>query len=559
MFCNKCGAEIKDGAKFCRSCGNLLPAQQPFEQQFYEQQPFEQQQDIYSNAPQQFDASRQFRQQAQNGYNEQFDNGFVPNNYAVAEGENEKAKTNYAIIAAAAICMVCILVTAAVLIFHNSSDKAAGGDSSSKKSKSESSTAIVDVSSDDESSEEEKVTTTTAPDETETTTTTTTTAETTTTTTTTTAATTDYGKLVVPDDLGSSFTMYVNTESNNLMCRFGPGYEYDTVFADGFPKGMALTCFAEQYDPISGETWAFVQYGDTQGWCTEKYLSSSEPKKDNDTSDIVQPDMYNEAEYRPHFQVVVDGLKLRKGPGTSYDVITMINSGTELEEYGYNLYDGKWVYTNYNGKYGWLMCYKGDSYDDPDYKEYIQFFGGKAKPVIYLYPEKRTDVSVELKLKNGHLGTTYPKYDNGWNVTAYPDGTLINKADGGKYEYLFWDSVNDNTVYDMSKGFVVKGEDTEKFLRETLDKIGLNEKERNEFIVYWLPLMERNEYNLISFQTKAYTDTAELDISPKPDSVLRVFMAYKPIDKPIDIEPQNFETFTRNGFTAVEWGGTEIR
>ena len=547
MFCNKCGAEINDGAKFCRSCGNMLPVQQPFEQQPYSGQQFD-------NVPQQYE------QQAQMGYdNEQYDNGFVPESYAVADGEPEKAKTNYAIIAAAAVCMVCILVTAAVLIFHNSSSsKAAGGDSSSKKAKAESSVALADVSDDEDNSDDEHTTTTTAPEETETTTTTTT-AEETTTTTTTTAATTDYGKLVVPDDLGNSFTMYVNTESNNLMCRFGPGYEYDTVFADGFPRGIALTCFAEQYDPVSGETWAFVQYGDRQGWCTEKYLSSTEPKKENDTSDIVQPEMFNEAEYRPHFQVIVDGLKLRKGPGTNYDVITTINSGTELEEYGYNLYDGKWVYTNFNGQYGWLMCYKGDSYDDPDYKDYIQFYGGKAKPVIYLYPEKKSDISVKLDLKNGQLGTTYPEYDNGWNVTAYPDGTLVNKADGGKYEYLFWDSVNDNTVYDMSEGFVVKGEDTEKFLRETLDKIGLNEKERNEFIVYWLPLMEHNKYNLISFQTKAYTDTAELDITPEPDSLLRVFIAYKPIDKPVDIEPQSFDTFTRSGFTAVEWGGTEIR
>jgi hypothetical protein len=108
---------------------------------------------------------------------------------------------------------------------------------------------------------------------------------------------------------------------------------------------------------------------------------------------------------------------------------------------------------------------------------------------------------------------------------------------------------------DFSKGFCVKGEDTAEFLAETLEKIGLTPREANEFIIYWLPILEKNEYNLISFQQEAYTDTAELEITPKPDSLLRVFMAAKPLDAPVEIEPQEFEGFERNGFTAVEWGG----
>jgi|LSQX01.1.fsa_nt_gb hypothetical protein len=55
-----------------------------------------------------------------------------------------------------------------------------------------------------------------------------------------------------------------------------------------------------------------------------------------------------------------------------------------------------------------------------------------AKPVIYLYPEEKTDVSVKLDY-NGELFVTYPNYNNGWNVTAYPDGTIINKADNEEY------------------------------------------------------------------------------------------------------------------------------
>ena len=81
----------------------------------------------------------------------------------------------------------------------------------------------------------------------------------------------------------------------------------------------------------------------------------------------------------------------------------------------------------------------------------------------------------------------------------------------------------------------------------------------NEFIVYWLPRMEHNAYNLISFQGAAYTDSARLDITPSPDSMLRVFMAYVPLEEAVDIQPQQLETFERKGFTVVEWGGSEIK
>ncbi len=180
-----------------------------------------------------------------------------------------------------------------------------------------------------------------------------------------------------------------------------------------------------------------------------------------------------------------------------------------------------------------------------------------AKPVIYLYPEERMEVNVKLDF-NGELGCTYPAYsENGWTVTANPDGTLINSADGREYSYLFWDGIS-NVDYDISNGFVVKGEDTEKFLQEKLAYMGLTPKEYNEFIVYWLPLMQDNKYNLIAFQGETYTENAELEITPAPDSVLRVFMAFKPLDKPIEIEEQQLSTFERHGFTVVEWGGAEI-
>lgn len=86
----------------------------------------------------------------------------------------------------------------------------------------------------------------------------------------------------------------------------------------------------------------------------------------------------------------------------------------------------------------------------------------------------------------------------------------------------------------------------------------LTPREYNEFIVYWLPKMQGNPYNLISFQSERYTDGAKLTIDPKPDSELRVFMAWKPLNRAQPIEPQTFPSFERDGFTVVEWGGCEV-
>jgi hypothetical protein len=182
---------------------------------------------------------------------------------------------------------------------------------------------------------------------------------------------------------------------------------------------------------------------------------------------------------------------------------------------------------------------------------------GSSKPVIYLYPEKTTEISVKLQY-NGTLTHTWPPYRDGWTVTAHPDGTLVNQADGREYSYLFWEG-DTKVPFDFSSGFVVKGADTGEFLREKLAFMGLIPKEYNEFIVYWLPLMEGNAYNLIAFQGAAYTDNAVLTVEPRPDSVLRVYMAFKPLSFPVAVPPQELKPFQRKGFTLVEWGGSEVK
>lgn len=178
------------------------------------------------------------------------------------------------------------------------------------------------------------------------------------------------------------------------------------------------------------------------------------------------------------------------------------------------------------------------------------------KPVIYLYPQELTDAYVTLEL-DGKLTCTYPEYHDGWHITAAPDGTLTDKK-GQTYNYLYWEGET-NARWDLSKGFCVKGTDTAVFLESALEKLGLNRREANEFIVYWLPLMEGNPYNIISFQQEVYTDAAKLTVSPAPDTMIRVFMAWRGADHFVDIPAQELTAPVREGFTVVEWGGTQIK
>lgn len=179
---------------------------------------------------------------------------------------------------------------------------------------------------------------------------------------------------------------------------------------------------------------------------------------------------------------------------------------------------------------------------------------GVAKPILYLYPEKESDVTV--KFSNPEiLETTYPKFNGKWEVKAKSNGDLYDKS--GKYYYaLYWDEKKVHSV-DFSEGFYVDKDDAIDFLEKKLSYIGLNDKERNEFIMYWLPVMEKNGKNLVYFElTEERESYNKLLISPKPDSMLRLVIHIKKVDKKVNIPKQSLSKFRRVGFTVVEWGGT---
>lgn len=190
--------------------------------------------------------------------------------------------------------------------------------------------------------------------------------------------------------------------------------------------------------------------------------------------------------------------------------------------------------------------------------EYEPWDGMIYKPVIYLYPEQEMDVCVKLGYED-RITVSYPEYVDGWSVLAKPDGKLVYNETGRNLYSLYYESENVVRFKVEDDGFVVKGEDTVAFLEEKLAVLGLNEYEAEEFIIYWLPILQANEYNYIRFATADEIErNMPLEINPCPDTIIRVIMTFKGLDAPIEVTEQELITPERTGFVAVEWGGTQI-
>jgi hypothetical protein len=181
------------------------------------------------------------------------------------------------------------------------------------------------------------------------------------------------------------------------------------------------------------------------------------------------------------------------------------------------------------------------------------------KPIIYLYPQDDTDVTVSLGNKDNII-VSYPEYFDGWHVLAKPNGDLTDLNTGKQLYSLYYENISDYKFSVKQDGFVVSDDDVDEFLDEKLEILGLNYKEREEFIVYWLPVLKENKYNYIRFATAEEIEkNMPLTIAPAPDSVIRVLLTFKGLDKPLEVKEQKLSSPQRSGFVAVEWGGTELK
>lgn len=180
------------------------------------------------------------------------------------------------------------------------------------------------------------------------------------------------------------------------------------------------------------------------------------------------------------------------------------------------------------------------------------------KPIIYLYPQLTTDVSVKIDV-HGEDAFLYPTYTESWNFTAESNGDLLFD-DGQTYNYLFWEATHRKVLSpDQTRsGFFVEGENAIDFLEEKLSTVGFNSKEQADFITFWGPRLSQNKLNFVHFEFNETCDKyAGLDISPKPDHLYRIYMVWGSVSEEFEVKEQEIEQFDRSGFSVLEWGGQE--
>ncbi len=290
---------------------------------------------------------------------------------------------------------------------------------------------------------------------------------------------------------------------------------------------------------IDEQNYVFTNYNDYYNKFNSNELTENDFKSSNYVVIFISYDPCSESDIKPADYTI-------KGNNIDITVKYKASCGVCAPEYMYYLLkvDKSITTANVNINYKAI----NNPHCDPN----ISY-----KPLIYLYPQKETNVIVKLGFPE-RLTTTYPKYINEWNLVAKPNGELIDKS-GRTYYGLYWEGIN-YIQDEFNDGFVVSREEIAVFLEKKLSILGLSEREANEFIVYWLPKLEENKYNLIRFEsTDNINEQMPLEINPTPDTIIRVFMEYKPLDNKIDIKEQELVSPNREGFTVVEWGGSLIK
>ena len=181
--------------------------------------------------------------------------------------------------------------------------------------------------------------------------------------------------------------------------------------------------------------------------------------------------------------------------------------------------------------------------------------GEKAKPVIYLYPSRETEVAVRV-CPEGGLTESLPPMGSGWRVRARPDGGLTDLASGRDWPYLFWESQDFGPPPSMEEGFVLSRGEVDSWFRSKLPILGLRGREIDDLLEYWRPVLSASPWVFIRFQSQERIDAeAPLIVEPSPDSLIRVYFEYLPLQEYVAVPAQSLQEAQRKGFCVVEWGG----
>ncbi|RKY52977.1 MAG: hypothetical protein DRP93_07285 [Candidatus Neomarinimicrobiota bacterium] len=179
------------------------------------------------------------------------------------------------------------------------------------------------------------------------------------------------------------------------------------------------------------------------------------------------------------------------------------------------------------------------------------YMAGVDKPNIYLYPTKKTRMTVSLDLpEGGKVTESIPDYPKKWkNIRVKPDGTINNK-----YDFLFYEAdLPGNWQY--NEGWIIAQKELKFFFEMNLRDYGFNKKEIADFIEYWIPRLKDKPYYIMYPQhTAKINSIVPLKINKNVDSLLRLFYFIEGSDNNMSLKKTQIPDFKRNGFVVTEWG-----
>ena len=172
------------------------------------------------------------------------------------------------------------------------------------------------------------------------------------------------------------------------------------------------------------------------------------------------------------------------------------------------------------------------------------------KPNIYIYPTAPIDLHLQISFPNGgQIIKSIPAYNGEWEINVQPSGLINNQ-----YEYLFYEARIPQLVQ-RDFGWVINGTDLPTFFKENLASLRFSMKEIDDFVEYWIPLLDPKKNYVIYPQFNDNLDEiVRLKFSKTPDNVIRIFYLLEEHREDETINMPYLPATTREGFTVMEWG-----
>lgn len=174
------------------------------------------------------------------------------------------------------------------------------------------------------------------------------------------------------------------------------------------------------------------------------------------------------------------------------------------------------------------------------------------KPNIYLYCEN--DMEAEVRIYPPQWITqSIPRYDEatGWKAR------IVNGSLNGTGDFLFYEAEVPEEGFQKETGWKIEAGKHETLLSGILDKYGFNKKEKEDFLDFWLGMLDEDTDYYAYPQGNTEVDAMmPLLLDPYPDHVFRLWFYFEPANgKEPPQTPGEPDRIQRNGFSVVEWGG----